>query len=146
MKRVAHYNITELNDGEIFVFGSNEAGRHGKGAARKALRWGAKRGQPAGLMGNTYGIPTKDKHVKKPLSITKISKYVDKFIECAKANPKKIFLVTAIGTGLSHYKYKDIAPLFTEALDIENIHLPMAFWNILDPKGSYWDTSKKALF
>lgn len=146
MKRVAHYNITELNDKEIFVFGSNEAGRHGKGAARKAMRWGAKRGQAAGLMGQTYGIPTKDKKVKTPLSISKIEKYVNEFIECAKQNPDLTFLVTAIGTGLSHYKYADIAPLFTEAMCIENVHLPMVFWKVLDADGVHWDDTKKPLF
>lgn len=29
--------ITKLKDDEVFVFGSNLAGRHGKGAAKQAL-------------------------------------------------------------------------------------------------------------
>lgn len=40
--------ISKLGDNEIFVFGSNHAGRHGKGAAKTALGWGAKWGQAAG--------------------------------------------------------------------------------------------------
>jgi hypothetical protein len=53
--------ITTLAPNEIFVFGSNLAGRHGKGAALVALKkLGAIRGQGAGPMGRSYGIPTKD--------------------------------------------------------------------------------------
>ena len=46
--------VENLGENEIFVFGSNEAGRHGAGAAKLALRWGAKRGQGIGLQGKTY--------------------------------------------------------------------------------------------
>jgi hypothetical protein len=28
-------------------------------------------------------------------------------------------------------KYEDIAPLFKDAIDVENIHLPENFWKIL---------------
>ena len=45
----------------IFVFGSNLAGRHGKGAALHARQHhGAIYGQGAGLQGDSYGNPTKD--------------------------------------------------------------------------------------
>ena len=33
--------ITSLGPNEIFTFGSNLEGRHGKGAAKQALQWGA---------------------------------------------------------------------------------------------------------
>ena len=56
--------ITELKDNEIFIFGSNLSGRHGKGAAKTALGWGAKWGQAKGLQGKTYGIPTKDADIR----------------------------------------------------------------------------------
>lgn len=36
--------ITHLKENEIFVFGSNYAGIHGKGAAKTALKFGAIRG------------------------------------------------------------------------------------------------------
>lgn len=46
---------------EIFVFGSNLAGRHGKGAALYARQhYGAIYGQGVGRQGNSYAIPTKD--------------------------------------------------------------------------------------
>ena len=37
--------ITTLAENQVFVFGSNESGRRGKGAAKTALKWGAKYGQ-----------------------------------------------------------------------------------------------------
>lgn len=119
-------NITELKPNEIFVFGSNEAGMHGAGAAKQAKRFGAKMGVGNGIQGNTYGIPTKNKRIE-TLSISRISKYVNEFIEYAIANPNLIFLVTPIGCGLAGYNATDIAPLFLNALTVENIHLPEIF-------------------
>lgn len=122
-------NITEIKNNEIFVFGSNKSGKHGKGAAKQALTWGAKYGQAEGLQGRTYGIPTKDYSVYKTLPINEIKLYVDKFIEFALLNPQYTFLVTEIGCGLAGYKPKEIAPLFKEAINISNIKLPKRFIN-----------------
>jgi hypothetical protein len=132
--RTSSSNITDVPEGQVFVFGSNQGGRHGKFAAKTALKWGAKWGQAAGLQGRTYGIPTKDKSVKKVLPIVEIKPYVDDFIEFAKANPQLTFLVTEIGCGASGYKPKDIAPLFEKAVDVVNIHLPARFWHKLKPE------------
>jgi hypothetical protein len=122
-------NITKINDDEVFVFGSNQGGFHGKGAAKTALGWGAKWGQAEGLQGKTYGIPTKNKSVRRVLSISEIEPYVTRFIAFAKANKHLKFFVTEIGCGLSKYKPKDIAPLFKEALNVDNIWLPLRFIN-----------------
>ena len=119
--------INELKSNEIFVFGSNLSGRHGKGAAKQALTWGAKWGQASGLQGKTYGIPTKDASIRRTLSINEIKPFVDEFISFAKSNPELTFLVTEIGCGLAGYKPKDIAPLFKDAKGIENIKLPNKF-------------------
>lgn len=129
--RITPNNITSLKENEIFVFGSNESGRHGKGAAKTALGWGAKWGQGTGLQGKTYGIPTKDHSVRVVLSLNKIKYHIDNFIEFAKNNNSSKFLVTEIGCGLAGYKPKDIAPLFECAKDIENIHLPERFWKYI---------------
>lgn len=129
--RVTSELIENLAAGEIFVFGSNLGGKHGKGAAKKALTWGAKWGQAAGLQGRTYGIPTKDKAIRRVLTIEEIIPFVDEFIEFAKANTKLIFLVTEVGCGLAGYKPKHIAPLFKEAVSLKNIHLPARFWHKL---------------
>ena len=124
-------DIKKLEQGHIFVFGSNLSGRHGKGAAKTALGWGAKWGQAAGLQGRTYGIPTKDASIRRTLTVIEIKPFVDEFIEFAKNNPDLTFLVTEIGCGLAGHKQKDIAPLFINAVDVENINLPEKFWHKL---------------
>ena len=129
--RITPEQITKLAENEIFVFGSNLSGRHGKGAAKTALSWGAIWGQGAGLQGRTYGIPTKTADVRKTLPVEAIRLYVDRFIQDAKEHSDKIFLVTEIGCGLAGYKPKDIAPLFKDAVDVQNIHLPARFWHKL---------------
>lgn len=130
--RITEDKITKLNPNEIFVFGSNTAGRHGKGAAKTAMGWGAVYGQGEGIQGRTYGIPTVNAAITNKLNINKVQKYVDKFIEYAKEHPKNIFLVTEIGCGLAGFEVKDIAPLFKNAIEVENIHLPLKFWRILN--------------
>jgi len=51
--------ITKLEPNEIFVFGSNLAGRHGRGAAKDAMKFGAIMGIGQGPMGQTYAIANK---------------------------------------------------------------------------------------
>lgn len=123
-------HIVSLKENEVFVFGSNEAGIHGKGAAKTAIKWGAKYGTGYGLQGNTYAIPTKDKNIQ-TLSVDRIKPYVDIFIEFVKEHPELTFLVTEIGCGLAGFKPKDIAPLFNEVKELENVHLPIKFWGEL---------------
>lgn len=131
--RTTPENIDVLNGSECFVFGSNFSGIHGGGAARLAYdKFGAIWGQGIGLQGDTYAIPTKDYGIKRTLRIDEIKPYVDEFIEYARMTPQNTFLVTQIGCGLAGYEPKDIAPLFKEAKDIHNIHLPESFWTILN--------------
>jgi hypothetical protein len=107
---------------EIFVFGSNLAGRHGKGAALEArLKWGAQYGVGRGFTGNAYAIPTKDEMLK-VLPLERIQAYVSIFLNDAAWNPEMTFLVTRIGCGLAGYKDEQIAPLFKNAP--ENCKLP----------------------
>ena len=125
-KRITNNRIQELNPGEIFVFGSNLEGAHGGGAALLAFRkWGAIWGQGTGLQGQTYGIPTMHGGVEE------IGPYVDEFIRFAKEHPELTFLVTEIGCGIAGFRPEEIAPLFRDAVPVENIHLPERFWNIL---------------
>lgn len=106
----------------IFVFGSNLAGRHGRGAAKFALeKFGAVYGQGSGLQGSSYAIPTKDEKLKTlPLWSIKLSVYG--FMRFASANPLMTFNVTKIGCGLAGYDEKDIAPMFRGATT--NVILP----------------------
>lgn len=96
----------------IFVFGSNLAGRHGKGAALFARQnHGAIYGQGIGLQGSSYAIPTKDERLRTlPLEI--VEKYVADFKAFAESHPELRFQVTAIGCGLAGYSPEQIAPLF----------------------------------
>lgn len=129
--RITEDRITELKENEIFVFGSNEAGIHGAGAAYTAKEiFGAVQGIGVGLQGKTYAIPTKNKDIK-TLNILEIRKYILEFIEHAKNNPDNIYLVTEIGCGLAGYKPYQIAPFFQGAIELENIHLPKNFWDEL---------------
>lgn len=98
----------------IFVFGSNAAGRHGKGAALYARQHkGAIYGVGYGLQGSSFAIPTKDKNLK-TLPLETIKHYVDLFLIFARTVDFE-FELTPIGCGLAGYKYSDIAPMFAEA-------------------------------
>lgn len=97
----------------IFVFGSNLAGRHGKGAALFAKQnYGAIYGQGIGRQGNSYAIPTKG-HQLEILSLQAIKLYVEMFIDYAINHPELSFQITRIGCGLAGYKDTQIAPMFT---------------------------------
>jgi len=123
-------NITTLKPYEVFVFGSNEAGIHGAGAARVARDlFGAQMGRGVGRSGKTYAIPTKN-HMIKTLDLNAIEKYVKQFIEEAKDYPYLTFLVTEIGCGLAGWEPRDIAPMFKGAP--ENVVLPKIFWEIIN--------------
>ena len=114
--------ITELKENEIFVFGSNLEGMHGGGAARLAYnKFGAIWGQGVGLQGQSYGIPTMHGGVED------IKPYVDEFIEFAKSHPELTFLVTRIGCGIAGFRDEEIAPLFKECIEMENVCLPKSF-------------------
>jgi hypothetical protein len=119
MARVTPERITHLEKNEVFVFGSNLAGAHGGGAALIAYRkFGAIWGQGVGLQGQSYGIPTMQGGVET------IKPYVDEFIEFAKSRPDLTFLVTRIGCGIAGFTDDDIAPLFFQARNMNNIVLP----------------------
>lgn len=127
--RITPDNITDLKPGEVFVFGSNTAGRHGKGAAKTALKWGAIYGEGFGHWGRTFAIPTLDHRLRKR-SLDAIAEDVSILIDAAKAG-QFTFLVTEIGCGLAGFSVKEIAPLFADAVHVPNIHLPARFWHIL---------------
>jgi hypothetical protein len=96
----------------IFVFGSNLAGRHGKGAALDAVaHFGAKYREGVGRTGNAYAIPTKDFSIQR-LHLKLIEEYVKKFIEYSSALNTRCFFLTRIGCGLAGYKDAQIAPMF----------------------------------
>lgn len=114
-------NVKKMADDEVFVFGSNESGRHGAGAAKTAMDAGAVWGVGFGHQGSTFAIPTKDWDVQ-TLSLRSIEFYVCRFLAYADMREDLKFLVTRIGCGLAGYKDDDIAPMFVCAPS--NVVLP----------------------
>lgn len=100
---------------EIFVFGSNLAGRHGKGSALYAVQnFGAVRGVGEGAMGTCYAIPTKDR-VLQPLPLILIEAAIHRFLAYALEHPEDNFRIVAIGCGLAGYAAHQIGPMFHDA-------------------------------
>ena len=124
-RRVASDRIAKLGENEIFVFGSNIQGAHGGGAAWFAHKaFGAEWGVGEGLTGRTYALPTMEGEAS-------LKKAVENFIACAKQHPELTFLVTAVGCGIAGYTPNEVAPLFKEALTLENVYLPEVFIEVL---------------
>ena len=124
--RITPDRICTLKPNEIFVFGSNLQGAHAGGAARIAYEhFGAIMGQGVGLQGQSYAIPTMQG------GVNTILPYVEEFIHFAMEHPEMTFLVTRIGCGIAGFTPKEIAPLFAGAINVENIHLPLDFWQEL---------------
>ena len=123
--RITPCHITSLNPGEIFVFGSNQHGWHGGGAAAAAMEYfGAVWGQGDGLQGQSYAISTME-------SFDEMVDNVDRFIAFAKDHTEMTFLVTPIGCGIAGYDASEIAPLFEDAVQLDNVFLPEMFWEEL---------------
>ena len=134
-------NITSLKPNEIFVFGSNTQGRHGAGAAKTAMKFGAKYGQSEGLQGQSYAVITKDltkprDEQMKSISLDQIGKGLQDMVLFAKANPDKTFLVTKLGSSLAGYTTEEIAGLFKklEKFIPDNVILPKEYdprWQVV---------------
>ena len=127
MKRIASDKIDAIAPNEVFVFGSNLEGKHISGAAKAAReRFGAVWGCGDGYQGQSYAIPTMHGGPEA------IAPYVDRFIIFAKTNPQLRFLVTRIGCGIAGFKDEEIAPLFIDAIHVDNIYLPTSFWDAIE--------------
>lgn len=125
-------NITKLNSYERFVFGSNYAGRHGKGAAKIAQDlFGAVPNIGTGPMGKCYAIATKDEKLR-VLPLAEIRGQVKVFEDYAYQNPEFLFLVTKIGCGYAGYTPQEIAPMFAGVFGVWNVILPEEFYAVLE--------------
>ncbi len=122
----------------IFVFGSNLAGVHGAGAARHALQTkGAIWGRGHGCYGNSYALPTKDKHIKS-LPFGEVMRFIRAFIEFAELCPENTFQVTRVGCGLAGFRDSEIAPLFAQAP--KNCQFDETWREYLGDDFIYWGT------
>jgi hypothetical protein len=114
----------------VFVFGSNLAGHHGKGAALTALKkYHAVYGVGYGRQGMSFAIPTKDSKLR-PLPLKLIKIFVRGFLAYATTARGLYFKVTPIGCGLAGYTPEEIAPFFRDAPP--NCLLPESFKEVLE--------------
>ncbi|BDA76030.1 hypothetical protein CAL7716_101960 (plasmid) [Calothrix sp. PCC 7716] len=125
--KIAPNHIQKLELNQVFVFGSNNEGRHGKGAALHARRFGAICGQSSGLQGSTYAIVTKDlnKGVRS-IPLSQIKSQIEQLCDLAQNTQDKQYLLTAIGTSNAGYKVQEITNLLPSYIP-KNIWLPQCF-------------------
>ena len=128
--------ITKLNKNQIFVFGSNTQGRHGKGAALTAKnKFGAVYGQAEGPQGQSYAIITKDLTKSKHPSRTseQIKEQIHKLYEYARKNPNKEFVIaySATGSNLNAYTNDEMAQFFASERIPRNIIFEEGFYKII---------------
>lgn len=124
--------IQSLAPNQIFVFGSNTQGRHGKGAALTARnKFGAKYGQAEGPQGQSYAIITKDltKRTHPSRTVEQIKEQIHKLYEYARQNPDKEFLVaySGKGTNLNAYSNQEMADMFSSEPIPNNIVFEQEF-------------------
>lgn len=123
--------INELELDQVFVFGSNPEGRHGAGAAKQAMKWGAVYGNGRGLQSRTYALVTKNlklnyhekstgiiykKMGTRSVTLEMIRDNISELIQCCVDNPNRQFLVPyKIGDeNLNGYSDREMANLFIE--------------------------------
>lgn len=129
MRKQGEYTQIVAEGEEIFVFGSNKDGRHGKGAAKVAHKsYGAVYSEGEGLFGRSYAIPTKG-YGMRVLPLRTIGRHIDTFRIFAKQRLDLIFKVTQIGCGKAGYVPEDIAPFFKGCTP--NVILPPEFIDVL---------------
>lgn len=100
--------ITKLEPNEVLTVGTNPEGRHGKGAAKAAMAFGARYGQGRGRMGQTYGLITKNLRAgfvepltdkcypyagEMSLSLWEIEENIQELYAYARQNPSLDFLI-----------------------------------------------------
>lgn len=130
-------DIYKLNQRQIFVFGCNTEGRHGMGAAKTALRFGAVYGK-TGLQGQTYGIVTKDLKKLKHPSIPRHHiefQIGSMYILASSLMPHNDFLVAYHGKrrNLNGYTSLEMATMFKAAGPIpDNIIFQVDFAHLIE--------------
>lgn len=128
--------IHYLNDNQIFVFGSNTQGRHGRGAALTArLKFGAIYGKPEGIQGKSFAIITKDLTKKTHPSRTtaQIISQINKLYEYAILHPDKEFIIPykCSDYNLNAYSSEEMAKMFASRDIPENIVFDKLFYELV---------------
>ena len=147
MKYWTGEQITKLEPNYVFVFGSNPEGRHGAGAARTALQFGAKYGIGRGLQGQTYALVTKNlkagfvekladgttktypKAGYRSISKEDLIANIKEFYDCAEQNKHLKFFVVykADSKNLNGYSSKELYEMLTEYKIPDNVYIHSSF-------------------
>lgn len=144
--------ITSMTGSNIFVYGANPEFRNGAGAAKAARAFGAKPyGGGRGIVGNTYGLVTKnlkpgfvepgtgiryDKTGPRSISPEMIRANIEELYQCARANPEKTFFIAYKneGSNLNGYTSAEIWAMFTQGMDVPgNIVFHNSFRGMAQP-------------
>lgn len=116
--------ITHLEPHQVFVFGSNLAGKHLSGAARQAIEeFGAEWGVGEGLTGQCYAFPTLTEEFEQ-LSDEALEEAVGFFVYTAYVHSEYEFLLTKVGCGIAGFEEEKMRKLF------ENVPT-----NVIKPEG-----------
>lgn len=119
----------------IFVFGSNLAGIHGRGAALHAkIHYGAIPLCGVGHHGNSYAIPTKDQYIR-TLPLIEVRRHISEFLIYVINRKDLQFNVTQVGCGLAGFQPSEIAPLFCAE---DNLYFDR-FWEPWIKGAKFWD-------
>lgn len=147
MKYWTGEQITKLEPNYVFVFGSNPEGRHGAGAAKAALKFGAKYGIGRGLQGQTYALVTKNlkegfveklsdgtiktyhKSGYRSISKEDLIENIKEFYECAEQNTHLKFFVAykADSKNLNGYSSEELYEMLTTHKIPDNVYLHSSF-------------------
>lgn len=114
--------VRSLAPDEVFVFGSSSAGRHGGGAGRAAIAFGAVWGEGHGLHGQTYAIDTMS-------GVEVLAAEASTFLAFAGEHAELTFLLTPVGRGIAGYSKAEVAPMFASATS--NVVMPESFARVL---------------
>ena len=138
MKSNGKGDIISLDKNEIFVFGSNLQGIHGKGAANIARRFGAKMGVGEGLVGSTYAFPTvRTLYPYKVIPLSDYPLYIGKLMATAIIHKDLTFYMTRVGCGLAGNKDSNVAPLFSKLAKLSNVIFPEQWGRFLQKAKTY---------
>lgn len=134
--------IQNLAPNQVFVFGSNTQGKHGKGAALTAKnKFGAIYGQAEGPQGQSYAIITKDltKNTHPSRTPEQIKEQIHNLYEYARENPDKEFLVaySGKGTNLNAYSNQEMADMFSSEPIPNNIVFEQEFNELISTTREY---------
>ncbi len=133
LQRQLHPDNTTPRGAWIWVFASDQSGRHARGCAKIAkVNFGARYGQSAGPAGSSYAIPVFERSGLRPMD--EILSAILEFCAYAKARPNvRFFVARVVGEGIGAEEEGLIARAFSDAP--ANCSLPDAWSAYLEASG-----------